>query len=275
MISVVCVYNNRQILDDWLLSGLKTQTAEHELILLDNTGGKYQSAAGALNYGATLAHGEYLMFVHQDVKLWSGDWLKDAEKLLAKTPQLGVAGSAGMKKLQSVFKMVAGEVPLENGEWVVYHGPEMDNSHFRKDLQAPAVVQTLDELLLIVPRTVFNRLKFDNEVCSGWHLYGVDYSLSVAKLGLKAYVLPVPVCHRSRGVSDSEQFYSAVKSVLKKHSGEKTIFTTCGLWSTNAFLNSWYYLVLAVRSELGRCLGRNDYGGSLSLKRFLKLAGLK
>jgi hypothetical protein len=49
-----------------------------------------------LNYGGSKAKGEYLMFVHQDVKLIGGDWLKRAEKILASVNDLAVAEVAGV-----------------------------------------------------------------------------------------------------------------------------------------------------------------------------------
>ena len=41
MISVVCVYNDEITLKDALLKSLENQTSKHELILIDNTQGKF------------------------------------------------------------------------------------------------------------------------------------------------------------------------------------------------------------------------------------------
>ena len=82
MISVICVYNNKEILNKYLLKSLKIQTETHELILLDNIGGKFKSASEALNYGGKKAKGDYLMFVHQDVDLCSKTWLENVESIL-------------------------------------------------------------------------------------------------------------------------------------------------------------------------------------------------
>ena len=81
MISIVCVYNNQDILNNWLLKSLKHQTVEFELITLDNTRNTFKSAAEALNYGGKKAKGKYIMFVHQDVDLSSDTWLEDVEKM--------------------------------------------------------------------------------------------------------------------------------------------------------------------------------------------------
>jgi hypothetical protein len=101
MISVICVYNDPDSLNKYLLPRLEQQTVPHEQILLDNSNGKFKSSAEALNYGANKAKGDYLLFVHQDVDLESNSWLGDAEKILDKLMhdeenQLGIAGVAGM-----------------------------------------------------------------------------------------------------------------------------------------------------------------------------------
>ena len=68
MISVICVYNNKEILNDFLIKSIKQQSfIDYELILLDNCGSHYKSAVEALNKGAMQAKGDILLFIHQDV----------------------------------------------------------------------------------------------------------------------------------------------------------------------------------------------------------------
>ncbi|MDP3066981.1 MAG: hypothetical protein Q8N08_09620 [Methanobacteriaceae archaeon] len=81
MISVVCVYNDQNILDKYLLHSLKYQENSYELILLDNTQNQFKSAAEAPNYGGGQATGTYIMFIHQDLELGTRRWLEEAEKV--------------------------------------------------------------------------------------------------------------------------------------------------------------------------------------------------
>ena len=92
MISIICVYNDEVTLKANLLSSLKKQDAEYELILIDTTKNNFESLPKALNYSGSKARGEYLMFVHQDVELIGSNWLKSAEKILTSVDNLGVAG---------------------------------------------------------------------------------------------------------------------------------------------------------------------------------------
>jgi len=221
MISVICVYNNRKILEDCLLKGLKDQTAESELVLIDNTGGQFCSAAKALNYGGKKATGDILMFVHQDIDLISNTWLEDAERLMTSLPSPGIAGMAGTsdrdKRLYS--NLTQGNPPLPAATWPA-----------EKLLE----VQTLDECLMLVPNVVFDKCNFDEEVCNDWHLYSVDYCLSIKHLGYKAFVIPLTGYHQSPGYSMSESYYATLKRIFKKHKGRyPLIYTSMGNWNTS------------------------------------------
>ncbi len=219
MISVICVYNNREILENFLLKSLKDQSKEYELILMDNTKGKFKSAAEALNEGSKKAKCEYLMFVHQDVDLKSDKWLENVEKTLNSLENLGIAGVAGRVKYKE--GMVTN---IENGV-----PPQKISSY---TLKSSAKVQTLDECLFIIPKSVFKTLKFDEKTCNDWHLYATDYCLTAKKKGLNVYVIPCFVYHRSSGYSYSETFDLTLKKVLKKHRAELILYTTMKDWVT-------------------------------------------
>ena len=98
MISIVCVFNDWEVLERFLLRSLDTQTAPYEMHLVDNTNGRFKSAAEALNFGGQQATGKYIMFVHQDVYLASTVWLESVENTLDTLPKLGIAGVAGKTK---------------------------------------------------------------------------------------------------------------------------------------------------------------------------------
>lgn len=226
MFSIVCVYNNKEILNEWLLNSLGMQNVkDYELIILDNTKGQFKSAAEALNVGGKKAKGSYIMFVHQDLKLIDGDWLRKAERYVESIGDLGIAGIAGMSNFE--------DVNGERGRNVIFHGT--DRKPWGNPISAAMEVQTLDEQLLIIPRNVFDVLKFDEISCNGWHLYGVDYALSVGNLGLKAYVLPLSVWHWSMGSPLDQRYFHTVRKIAKKHKHIKMIYTPPGYWPNNSF----------------------------------------
>lgn len=224
MISIVCVYNNKAILSSYLLKSLEIQISEYELILVDNTGGKFKSAAEALNYGGKLANNNYIIFIHQDMDLISPNWLENVEDLLNTLTNLGIAGVAGKSKDQWW--------PLTNIEDGI---PPQRVSPYK--ITIPMKVQTLDECLLIIPKKIFNILSFDKVTCDDWHLYGVDFCLTIKKLGYNVYVLPLSGHHKSKGESISERYFETLNKLLKKHRNHKLIFTTVDDWLTFLPLN--------------------------------------
>jgi hypothetical protein len=233
VISIVCVYNDKEILQSYLLEGLKTQASAYDLILIDNTAHQFKSAAEGLNHGGRSAKGDYIMFVHQDVVLES-DSLHRIEMILDALPDLGIAGAAGcIENVNGVVSnMCHGTPPVPVGNVPV---------------TVPARVQTLDECLIVVPKDAFSKLRFDEKTCDGWHLYAVDYSLSVKACGLDAYVVPMTIYHKSSGLRPTfflsflspgpvqRDYYSTLSKVLSKHRDQyRLVFTTCGTWNTRS-----------------------------------------
>jgi len=232
MISVVCVYNNKSILENYLLKSLKNQTVNYELINLDNTQGKFKSAAKALNYGGEQAKGKYLMFVHQDVDLCSNIWLNEAEKMLDRLSNIGIVGVAGRSEnKEGVITNIKHGIPIRFAGKI--------------QIRKPTEVQTVDECLIIIPKSVFNKLRFDEKVCNDWHLYSVDYSLSIKKLGYNVFVIPKYIYHLSSGFKPigklertlrgplQRSYYLSLKKVLYKHKNYyEKIYTTCGICKT-------------------------------------------
>ena len=271
MISIITIYNDEAILKNYLLKSLKHQTVEFELATIDNMGNFFPSAAEALNYGGLRAKGEYIMFAHQDTFLLSNDWLEKAESILDEQDTVGAAGVAGMRDMKVKMGLKVGRIFVDSGIGNVFHGVAKEPWNCNKEFSGPEEVQTLDELVLIVPRRVFEILHFDSKTCDGWHLYGVDYSLSVRQMNLKSYVLPLPVWHLSTGSID-EDYYKTLRKVLFKHKKCKKLYTTCGFWHTNHLFNLLELFTMACKGEVGKWIGLNDHGADpymSSIKAFL------
>jgi hypothetical protein len=246
MISIICVYNDEWILQNYLLKSLPAGRNDFELITFDNTHNRFRSAAQALNWCGRQAVGDYLMFVHQDVDLRSDSWLNSTEALLNSLPNLGIAGVAGGRNQKEVpFRerctTMITHRQVRGGIW---NGPRYEPCGI--PIQDPEPVQTLDECLVIIPKSVFDVTQFDEATCSDWHLYAVDYCLSIAAQGFGVYVIPSCLYHRSIGFSDEnplriiaslgvypKAYYRTLERVLRKHKRHyKWIHTTCGSWST-------------------------------------------
>jgi Glycosyltransferase like family len=243
LISIISIINNKQSAKECLIRALNLQTAKYESLLIDNTSGIYKSAAQAYNYLGLKANGDYLIFVHQDVFFWSRNWLKEMEEYLSTMSDIGVAGLAGMEKpsFLNEFEICSRYFLLNKigsyRTWFSLYGRgnliegEIGQRWAGRMISEPVPVQTVDELMLVVPAKVFEKNKFDDKTCDSWHLYGVDFSLTLSKKGLKTYVLPFPAVHYSGGKIDAGYIHT-LQNIIEKHESEKVINTTCGLYPT-------------------------------------------
>lgn len=222
LFSIICVSHRPDVLKGWLLPSLASQTASHELIVVDQAVEKHRSCAAALNAGAARAAGQYFLFVHHDVAWDSPTFLDELAMWLERLSPFGIAGVAG-SALKARF-------PYRTYENAVMEGDP--GRLFGRPLDGPLRVQTVDELLLVVPRDLFRRMPFDVLVCDDWHLYGVDYSLSVARMGLDVWVVPLIVRHRSSGKINAGYYRSLGKVCRKHRSYVRRICSTVGTWDT-------------------------------------------
>ncbi len=235
MISIICVYNNRVVLEKYLLKSLENQISHYEFIGLDNCDGHFQSAAQAFNSVAKSAKGDWLMFSHQDIIFNSPDWLKNLENMLNNIFRLGIAGVAGRGEElgRQVVTNISHGVPARPA------GQKMINQFIR--------AQTVDECAFFIPKKIFDQFQFDERVCDDWHLYGAEYSLNIKRHGYDVYVLAVDAHHASVGAPQvnflkvlqnlgrfPKGYYVTLEKLIEKYKKDfKCIYTTCGIWRTD------------------------------------------
>ena len=220
-ISVICCWNNLDILNRDLVPSINRQnhSGAIEKIYFDNTECCYNNAADALNHCADIATGDIFIFIHQDVELLGDNFF---EKLLIHIDQLSNMGAAG----------IVGAIGPDRRKRIrgrCIQGLNIDNTFM--PIESIEKVQTLDELLLITSKVVFQKIKFDPITCNSWDLYGVDYCLRCSEHGYVNYVLPLAVRHASWGRL-GPSYYKTLKNLIKRHSSIKIIYTTCGVWFT-------------------------------------------
>lgn len=218
MMSIICVYNNENILNDFLLSSLEKQTEEYELILVDNRNQKFNSASSALNYGAKQSTGEYLIFAHQDINFTDIDWIKKTRIQLSNLDNAGIIGVAGKINDSAVYSNI------KQGINPVDVTPNKINK--------PEIASSLDECLFIIPRDIFQQYPLNEKRCPDWHLYAVDYVYTIKEKGYEAYIIPTKLEHRSKGASMSEGYYKTLPNLQKKFFRHRLIRTCMGDWFT-------------------------------------------
>lgn len=218
MMSIICVYNNNNILEEYLIKSLEKQTEEYELILVDNQENRFKSATSALNYGAKKAHGDYLVFAHQDIYFSDENWIKNTAVQLKNLDNIGivgVAGKTGDSLVRSNIKQ--GLNPVDVSPYKISKAEK---------------ASTLDECLFIIPKDIYNKYNLNEEICDDWHLYAVDYVYNIKNHGFEAYIIPTTLEHRSKGASMSESYYTTLPKLQKKYFKRGLIRTCMGDWFT-------------------------------------------
>lgn len=176
-----------------------------ELLVAD---GNEDDIFTGFNRMASIANGDFLVFTHDDVQFLGTRSVFDAPINLMKKPLTGLVGAAGTRLM-----------PKEGCWWksfhldcrgAVYHpsneqpfGMHLNGwPHMAAQFGRVAVV---DGVLLMCSRVTFEKLTgFDHQSFSGFHFYDMDLSVRAHLLGLSNYVAPIPLLHKSHGVTNDE-----------------------------------------------------------------------
>jgi hypothetical protein len=151
-----------------------------EYLVADNTKSNEFDAYEAISIFLKIAKGEFLIIVHQDVRL-----IDNYEKLSAclidlecKDNNWAICGNAGAKGYhQSVLHI-------------------SHNSHKETSKNLPIKVNSLDENLLIIKSSSNITISPD---LKGFHLYGTDLCIIAHFLGYTCYVIEFMLLHLSEG----------------------------------------------------------------------------
>lgn len=206
IVSVICVYNDKEILENNLALSLKEQKeVDYELVLVNNTNGRFDNMSKAYNFGFSLSKGSILVFSHQDVVLGDDyflhnicNWFKYND-----LKNFGLAGLIGVEEDGNVRGLVKVNDTI--------NGIPVDH---------PTEVLSVDDFLLITIRKSFIKAgKFDENL-PGWHGYSMDLSLMLRKVGLHTFVIPFFAVHNSYNKAiEKSNLEKSLKYVIGKNKG--------------------------------------------------------
>ena len=221
-VSVICCYTSKDKLA-YLADSLDAQSMPCERVFLDNSTNRFASAAAALNYGAKKAAGDLLLFCHQDVRFKDKTALADlvdACAALSAGDVGGVAGAIrvdGKKVTKTNITHSMQEIPYAQKDW-------FDSPYFEVD--------SVDECLIILHKKTWEQYPFNEEVCDGWHFYGVELCLRVRSNGHRALAFDARVNHiSSEGTLDKTFFRALYRLARAYRSQYDIIVATTGCWS--------------------------------------------
>lgn len=155
---------------------------DYELVVIDNSTNKY-SIFQAYNIGVRRAKGEILCFVHDDVLFRTDNWGAIIDDLL-KDETIGIVGFAGTHFLP--------QCPMYwwNSPYVSQYN--IDNGSLQAKLdyfKGPiADVVAVDGLCFFAKKPIYETIRFDEELYSGFHAYDMDICMQVQKMGKRVCV---------------------------------------------------------------------------------------
>jgi 2-polyprenyl-3-methyl-5-hydroxy-6-metoxy-1,4-benzoquinol methylase len=205
---VACVYNENVLQANLLSSPCLAQGAPHEVLLMRDC----RSAAEGLNRGLKRASNPVVVFVHQDVYLpqgWPSRFWKQYLQAKEQFGSLGVVGVYGVAGAGPKAEHVGRVVDRDRLLW--------------GQSPLPAVVDTIDELLLAVP----NGTPLSVDARFGFHLYGADLCLEAQSRGLRNVVVDALCFHNSRTGVLPESFRASFDSFAQKWRPLLPVTTTC------------------------------------------------
>jgi SAM-dependent methyltransferase len=205
---VVCVSNEATFRANLLSSPCLADGSPHEVLPIRGC----RSAAEGLCQGLARARHPLVVWAHQDVYLprgWPARFWHQyhlAQKIYGKIGVAGVYGVAG-----------------RNGA-LTRAGFVMDRNRLLKEKEPlPASVDTLDELLLAIPKGV--PLNFDPRL--GFHFYGADICLAAQEQGLAVVALDALCFHNSPHTGLPPDFFQSGQAFSAKWARLLPLATPC------------------------------------------------
>jgi hypothetical protein len=207
---VVCVSNDATLKCNLLASPGLGQGSPHELLVMRGC----RSAAEGLNRGLARARHPLVVCVHQDVYLpagWPARFWQQYRVAQERYKNVGVLGVYG--------------VSYSNGH-IIKTGKVVDRDRLLEAGDSlPAPVETLDELLVAVPKDA--RLQFDPQL--GFHFYGADICLAAREQGLQALAVDALCFHNSPHAGLPTEFFASARTFAAKWRREWPVATSCAL----------------------------------------------
>ena len=205
---VVAVNDHHTLCSNLLASPALQSPHDHQILVQEG----FASASLAYNDALARSVNEIVVFVHQDVFL-PDPWLErlhaSLRTLCRDDPDWGVLGCWGLR---------------QDGRGYGYLFTS-DEGVIGKPLGAPRVVQTLDEVVLVVRRR--SGLRFSEDLPQ-FHLYGTDICMRAISGGLKCYAIEAFCIHNSRKYNSlPREFYQCYWNVKKRWREFLPIQTSC------------------------------------------------
>ena len=174
--------------------------------------------AEGYNRAIAKSRGEALIFSHDDVRIFAEDF---RQKLLGHLSHCDLLGIAGTDRLCG-GRWIASGPPHVFGQIVHPHKPTSGYSLsvFGAPKRRIDGIQALDGVFLCCRRDVAEKIVFDSQTFTGFHVYDVDFSFRAYLAGCRLAVCnDLDLLHESAGAFGNE-FVEFDRRFCEKHKGK-------------------------------------------------------
>lgn len=234
MISLIVCSRCPDKLDSLKKNVAKTIGAEYEFVIIDNSDNRY-NIFSAYNEGVARSKGDILCFMHEDLVFHSKKW---GNNVIAHFDNneiglIGVAGGTYLPKVPLITwwdsnctgHIIQG-MTIENHYYRLL--PIYKNSKERDEKKNASEVVAVDGMWFCIKKSMFDRIRFDENTFHGFHCYDLDICMQVLGQNKKIEVVfDILIEHKSTGCKD-DKFYDNLLIWYKKweHCLPKTCINT-------------------------------------------------
>ncbi|KRN58141.1 glycosyltransferase [Limosilactobacillus secaliphilus] len=224
--SIITIVNKEDIYKDFKRDLMAQRGVKYELIKVNNDHNQFDSARQAYNHALKKAHGDFVIFLHPDIRFLDDMALHDVLQPIVNISNLGVAGIAGCPfKLHHHKSLILTTIVQDDPPY-----------HFGQSISKATEVQTLDENFFVMDREFANKYPFSD--IKGWHMYAVEQCLIALINGKKNYVVPARIWHMSPGSSENWQYVQTGREIVHRYGKYfSSINTTMTTWNTTSRIN--------------------------------------
>jgi hypothetical protein len=181
----------------------------HEIIGIHDA----RSLAEGYNRGVRKAHGDILVFSHDDIEIVSPDFAAKLVNRLSESDLLGIAGTdhiCGGSWIDAGWPHIYGQIGVPRPDGITATTYLMDGA-------SAAPMQALDGAMFACRRAVVENTTFDESTFDGWHLYDMDFTYSAARAGFRVSVEnDLLIVHQSTG-NFGESWRGYARSFMAKY----------------------------------------------------------
>ena len=197
----------------------KTAAGQIEYIRIDNREPR-AGICNAYNRAVSMAHGEIIVFMHEDAFFMEKGWDTALSKKFSES-SIGLIGVAGTRYLFAEHPgWVAAGRPFIRGK-VIHETRNGENFHltvFSWDDKDSDVV-AVDGLFFAIRRNLFDRIAFDEATFDGFHFYDLDICMQIRKTHRLIVTPEIIIKHQSGGSFDAT-WQKYAEHFLQKYSAE-------------------------------------------------------